>query len=299
MDDTLDGPPGDSPDNPVPVARPVGDEIPVARPASGAADAPPLAPVDEMLLPGSTRKAALADMAVLIGLILVSQLMIAGVIALFGEALPTGQESENASPAGESKKTLLLPTIALTAITMLAIVTIIIRRRGQSFRSLGLHRDRLVVNCLVGVGAAILVPVLFQLTLMVLQVFFPQLRGQMEENARRIMDTFPNLGPIGFLFLSLMVAAYEELVFRGFLMTRLRRATGSWTAAVLISTVVFVLLHAPDQEIVALIAITFLSLVFSVVTIWRRSLIPVIVAHLLFDLVQLLYLYHTAGDAWV
>ena len=95
-----------------------------------------------------------------------------------------------------------------------------------------------------------------------------------------------------------MIGVYEELVFRGFLMTRLRRATGSWTAAVVLSTLVFTGLHALDQLPVALVAITILSLVFSVVTILRRSIIPAIVGHALFDLSQLLILHAQAGDTW-
>ena len=84
------------------------------------------------------------------------------------------------------------------------------------------------------------------------------------------------------------VGVYEELLFRGFLMTRLRRGTGSWTVAVLISTSIFTALHAPDQMPVALVPIAILSLVFSMVTVWRRSLIPAVVAHTLFDFFALM-----------
>jgi membrane protease YdiL (CAAX protease family) len=75
-------------------------------------------------------------------------------------------------------------------------------------------------------------------------------------------------------------------------MTRLRRTTGSWTAAVGVSTVVFVGLHAFDQVATALIAVTILSVTFSLVTIWRRSLTAAIVAHTVWNLSQFVYLHH-------
>ena len=81
-------------------------------------------------------------------------------------------------------------------------------------------------------------------------------------------------------------------------MTRLRRTTGSWTLAVLISTAVFTGLHAIEQTLPALLLITILSLVFSVVTIWRKSIIPAVVAHALFDFSQFLLMSLTAGDSW-
>jgi len=106
------------------------------------------------------------------------------------------------------------------------------------------------------------------------------------------------LRPAEFVPLTAMIGIYEELVFRGFLMTRLRRGTGSWAVAVALSTVIFTSLHAFDQTHSALVVVAILSLVFSLATIWRRSIIPAIIAHALFDLSQLLLLYVQAGDSW-
>ena len=66
----------------------------------------------------------------------------------------------------------------------------------------------------------------------------------------------------------------------------------------MLSTALFVSLHTLDQEAVVIIPITILSLVFSVVTIWRRSVVPAIVGHWLFDLYAFLGLYYWAGDKW-
>jgi membrane protease YdiL (CAAX protease family) len=101
-----------------------------------------------------------------------------------------------------------------------------------------------------------------------------------------------------FALVTLLIGLWEELVFRGFLMPRLRRATGSWAIAVLLSTAVFAALHVIDQVPAALVLVTVLSLMFSLVTIWRRSIVPAVVAHALFDLGVFMTLYYQAGDQW-
>ena len=280
---------------------PPADSIPVARPVVAAPGEPAGDPIrdDDMLLPTSSAGRALVDALVILAIFLLLQVVGAGlVMVVFGTGLEgLGEEGTPAREAFIRKTT--LPSVAISAVGLIAAVAIILRWRRQSARSLGLGRHSLGLNALIGVGAAIIVPVIALIVTAILQVFFPQLIGQMQENADRIMKLFPNIGPLGFALFSMVIGFYEEVVFRGFLMTRLRRATGSWTAGVLISTVVFVVLHAGAQVPAALIAITILSLVFSVITIWRKSLVPVIVAHTLFDLVQFLYLYYWMGDAWV
>ena len=150
----------------------------------------------------------------------------------------------------------------------------------------------------IGIVAAAVAYGLTMFTLLTLCLVWPNLPELMEENAEHIFEMVPRLHPMGFAAIAAVIGVYEELVFRGFLMTRLRRATGSWTVAVLVSTAVFTGLHSLDQVSVAVISIAVLSLVFSVVTIWRRSIIPAIVAHTLWNLSQFLYLSATAGDTW-
>ena len=154
------------------------------------------------------------------------------------------------------------------------------------------------MNLLIGVGAmmaayAIIFPVMTALTLA-----SPAARDQMNQNMEILTNFLPKAHPLEFLGAMATVGVWEELFFRGFLMTRLRRVTGGWIVAVLLSTGVFVALHALTQAPAALVLIAILSLIMSVVTIWRRSLVPAIVAHTLFDLLQLAGLYFVAGDQW-
>ena len=136
---------------------------------------------------------------------------------------------------------------------------------------------------------------MWQMTLM---AFWPKLLEQMYENAQLIMAMVPKHHPLVLGLLSMAIAVYEELLFRGFLLPRLRRVTNSWFLAVLISTALFTAPHLVDQLPAAMVPIAILSLVFSVVTIWRRSIVPAIFGHFLFDFAQFLYLYTQAGDSW-
>lgn len=80
--------------------------------------------------------------------------------------------------------------------------------------------------------------------------------------------------------ISLSAGVFEELFFRGYLQPR---------AGVAISTAFFVLAHASYEQPFMLIGVTLLSLVFAGLTWWRRNIWPAIVAHAVFDAIQLLF----------
>lgn len=287
-----------------PKATPTPDRIteavPVARPLTASELAPLEIPSIEhdMLIPTCSRGRAIGDIA-LFTVIVLSVQVVAGVLIFTLLGSSSDSLAEDVAGAEAARQREMLPSIlAIMALSSVVAVGFVLKRGRQSFRSIGLHAGRLWVNGWIGVAAAIAVSVLISVLFAALFVLFPQFAKLMEENAEQIKEMFPNVGPSGFVAVAVMVGIYEEIVFRGFVMTRLRRATNSWMAGVFISTIIFVGLHALDQTISAIIAITILSLAFSLLTIWRRSIVPAIVAHTLFDLAQFLYLYEMAGDTW-
>lgn len=76
----------------------------------------------------------------------------------------------------------------------------------------------------------------------------------------------------------------EEVVFRGVLYSALRRRLGA-TAGVVAVLLIFALIHFPQymESVAALVAITLLSLVLTVVRAWTGRLLPCIIIHLLFN----------------
>ncbi len=87
----------------------------------------------------------------------------------------------------------------------------------------------------------------------------------------------------GAMLLALSAGVCEEVVFRGFLLTRLRELTGSTVAPLLATSVAFGLVHIYVSGWHALDAGAF-GLIMGIVTLASRNLFPAILAHVAWDL---------------
>lgn len=276
--------PGDLPPG-IPLARPV--EWPAWSSAA-----------DPLLLADETRRAVWADIGLFVICLIVVESLMVGALKAF--VLPRlGVPEDSVEPLPDSvRQTLLLPTITLRAAGLITSVLVISRYRRQSVRSVGLRTSKIAVDVPLGLAAVVVAYGLIALTMFTLWWVWPDVSREMEENARRIMGFVPRLKPWQFLPFAGLIGVYEELVFRGFLMPRVRRALGGWTWAVLITTFLFTGLHAIEQTRAALVIVLVLSLLFSGLTVWRRSIVPAVVAHAVFDLSQFLLLSWAAGEDW-
>jgi membrane protease YdiL (CAAX protease family) len=85
------------------------------------------------------------------------------------------------------------------------------------------------------------------------------------------------------ILLRLAIAAsaglVEELFFRGFLQPRI---------GIGLSTLFFALAHLSYDQPIMLVGVTLLSVLYGLLTRWRQNIWPAIVAHFLFDAIQLL-----------
>lgn len=90
------------------------------------------------------------------------------------------------------------------------------------------------------------------------------------------------------LMVSLSAGVVEELFFRGFLMPRVGFG---------LSNVLFVLAHLNYEQPFLLLGVALLSVAFSLLVRWRGNVWPAIVAHALFDAIQLLLTVPAAADA--
>lgn len=273
-------------------------EVPVARPLRLPDTPHQRAVAHDMLLRESSRLSTWIDIGALVGMLMLFSLSFELALWKFATAPIGGDPQALEFVKSAIARDLLIPTLVVRAIIVMLLLRVVIGRRRQTSASIGLERSRLGANVLLGVATTGVAALLSGVTMMSLYWFWPGLWHQMQENAERIMTLVPRLHPIRAALVAITVGVYEELLFRGFLMTRLRRGLGSWTASVVVSTAVFTSLHGMDQTSAALVLITVLSLVFSAVTIWRRSIVPAIVAHTLWDFSQFVYLYYVAGDQW-
>ncbi len=82
--------------------------------------------------------------------------------------------------------------------------------------------------------------------------------------------------------LVMVVAVSEETIFRGYLIRRLHMATGNTAAAVLLAAVVFALGHGYEGSL-GMITVGVMGLIFSLIYLWRQSLVAPMVLHFLQD----------------
>jgi len=291
----------DSFEPPTHVATPVSANeanLPVARPVTVPVVTPDGLERSLFRLERSSAKSAWIDTGILILCLVTLEVVISSAAFLgtgIGRVTASVQSNLPASQIadfqGEVTRTLLVPMVLLRAAVACAIIWMMVTLRKQGRVSVGLGCR----NWLLDVGIGILaLPVVYGVIYMVmlpLVMFVPALREQAGENISRITSVVPKLPLIGFFLFACVVGLYEELIFRGFLLTRLRRGTNSWTAAVILSSILFIVPHAMDQTMVMLVPVGILSLSFTALTIWRRSIIPGIVTHLLFDFSQFVLIY--------
>lgn len=88
-----------------------------------------------------------------------------------------------------------------------------------------------------------------------------------------------------------VVALSEETIFRGYLILRLRTVTRSMTAAVLLSSAIFALGHGYEGSL-GVATIGAMGLAFSLVYLWRRSLLTPIVLHFLQDFIAIIVTHY-------
>ena len=82
--------------------------------------------------------------------------------------------------------------------------------------------------------------------------------------------------------LVVVVAIAEEVIFRGYLILRLKAVTQSTAAAVVLSSVIFSLGHGYEGT-AGVLTVGFMGLMFALVYVWRRSLVAPIFMHFLQD----------------
>ncbi len=199
----------------------------------------------------------------------------------FADALLTRETPEfSFSPA-------LIVTKVFDALLLLTFALYFLRRNRLPPSAFGAQLDRLGRQFLWGLLAlaalyVALVPSIGLITLLV--TLFPQLAPDLEHRTE-----FLNLLPLHSLastvVLLVPVAIHEELLFRGLLIPYLHRLGLRWPGAVLLSTVVFALLHV-TQGWLAIPQIFAVGLVLGAFLVWSRSLLAVMIAHFCFDLIQ-------------
>lgn len=254
----------------IPIARPVRvDPIQTAR------------PLHPMLLLDESPGAAAQDLVVIVLLAVLAELG-------FGRLLDSGAVSWiSVDPR--------VPAVVLAIVrgfVLVGFIGVLVRKRRQSAASLGLCSERWWITAAFSIVATVGAYVAMAGVIGAMFLIYRDGFDALQKNPERIAEAIPHLHPLLLCGIGMLVGFYEELIFRGFLLTRLRRLTGSGVVAVLVSSTLFAAPHAFSQEVVAVIPIFVLGVLWGGLTLWRKSIIPAIVGHAMFDLINLVSQYY-------
>jgi membrane protease YdiL (CAAX protease family) len=164
-------------------------------------------------------------------------------------------------------------------LALLSLVLFFAWRDQEPLRRLGLSSKDLARNILLGV--ALYFPFLFVIGLVEQQLTTFGL-SQPSEPGPSYFQMGRHWELALAVVLVIVVAISEETIFRGYLIRRLRTATGNTTAAVLLAAVVFALGHGYEGSL-GMITVGVMGLIFSLIYLWRQSLVAPMVLHFLQD----------------
>jgi len=266
-----------------PPAAPLPADLPIARPAIELPAALPVAnaPVARALPAGfpqlsMSRSNALVDIAFVAGLSFAFEVF----LFLIG--------------APEMLRTLwpevgIFGVNALLGLFNLLLVFGVLRIRRQSPAAIGLDncwRPRTLAAAALAVPACYAASMTAALAYAVVSGFNTEKmlaeKGDLAELVAGI--------PIGFILpFSLFVGVHEEILFRGFYLARVRALSRSSLVAIIATSVVFGLLHF-YQGLLGIFQTTAIGLALALIVTYARSLWPAIIAHAVFDAVNMLLL---------
>lgn len=252
--------------------------VPLARPISGVPCRP--AEFAPLLVPTFSCLRAFLELGIL-GVVLLGTALLLGTLL---DQLGFVDEQYNIDPWGN------VLSVAVNGAAAIACIIALTLLRGGRLAEVGLTGRRLAWNVLLGLGAFLAAIAAFQFIGLLITFLA---KGQpLNENIGNIKEMLPRMHWLQFLALSFWVGLWEELTFRGFLLTRLRRLTGAWWVAILLGSILFALPHMGQQVPLTVLPLFVIGAIWSVFTVWRQSLLPAIIGHALFNFAQLIFLFY-------
>jgi membrane protease YdiL (CAAX protease family) len=243
----------------------------------------PLEPPSPLMLPMISRRAAVLDLLLVL---LVGLGVLIGISLMLRMSAPAG--SDELEPINPN---LLLVQEWFQTLAAAAVLAYLVMRHELPLAAFGIRSTSLGRQFAWGAVGLGLTYAWLIISLIVITAFLLLFPGAEEDLMKR--RELLRLLPIDSLWrtiaLMIPVAISEELIFRGLLLPYLRRLTGAWWAAVLISTGVFAALHFP-QGLIGVFQISGVALIFALVFIHSRSLTATIVAHFGFNVGQVLFM---------
>jgi membrane protease YdiL (CAAX protease family) len=175
-------------------------------------------------------------------------------------------------------------------VVALVTMALLLRWRGQSWSDIGLNRPPIWPT--IGFAAAA-VPACF-LAGFISNVLFAlqnHLKGRdLNELMQERAEFFAAVSHISMAWvapISIFVGIYEEILFRGFLLSRLRENCRGPVIPIVVSSLLFGAVHYFAQGWIGVFNTMMVGTVLAIVVTWARSLWPAIIAHAAFDTINI------------
>ena len=178
-------------------------------------------------------------------------------------------------------------------ITTVLVVTLLQMSRGEAWSDLGLRFPSSIGGFFKGAGATVLFVIIAYAAAIAARTITASLLGGPGPG-------YPDISAVRDLLVLLALgwttaAIGEEMLFRGFLMTRIAdlfgRNVAGWVVALIVSSIVFGVAHA-YQGVAGIILTGAVGFAFGVCyLIGQRNILPLIIAHGLVDTISLVALH--------
>lgn len=235
--------------------------------------------------PESPRRRLLLTLALplwVFGAYMFAQLLIAGLIQLL---ILTGVDFSTANLSVLNAS--LGATVYTLSIALIIGLPWLILRRRTSSQELGLHRLPTWLDIVITPAAFIVYLVISAIILALAQSFLTFIDFDQVQNVGFDGLTQQYEYILAFVTLVIVAPVAEEVLFRGYLLSKLRKHAATWIA-ILITSVLFAIVHFAWNVGLDVFA---LSIVLCLVTIWTKSLWPAILIHMLKNGIAFYFLF--------
>lgn len=247
-------------------------DSPLARPVDSPAG-PPTVALAAYPSVALSRSAALSDLAIIVAVLgmFTALSLFTRLPLLFVDWLPRGG--------------MYLWVLANGLLSLLTI-GVLLRRHRQGVASVGVNHvpvGRILVSTVLALPACFAAGAISNIAVTVAS------GSDIESFARDRVEFFGEVSniPIGWILpIALFVGIYEEILFRGFALSRLRVLCGSNAAAIVVTSIAFGMVHF-EQGLTGMIQTGLIGLILATVATYTGSLWPAILTHASIDTLSL------------
>lgn len=179
--------------------------------------------------------------------------------------------------------TVVAGSTMLSTIPLLCLILYFVWRNGEPFRAIGLSFQHPLKEAAIGI--ALFVPLLFAMGLIGRVLRWVGLSVPQTAPAFLIPKGADQMTLA--LFLLVVVAFSEEVIFRGYLIHRFSHLFENQTTALLLSSALFALGHGYERS-GGVVGVGILGLTFGAVYLWRKNLAAAMVMHFIQDFVGII-----------